>query len=221
MVFENIILGVDIDHTLILEVNDFVNHIREFIDPSFSYVDWDKWDLLELFPDEQEKLIDFMKSYYSQQNIKNLNLIDGAKEFLSKFDKKNIYYITARSLWLFKDPLNTSIELIKDNDLPLLESNLILQRDMNTKVKKCKSLIAKEQGINLFFEDSPLNAIKISKYCPVLLIDYPFNRHINHNNIIRIGKFNDINGNWDINPWEHALELLNSGEIEAIVSKND
>ena len=218
MKFDNIVLGIDVDNTLIFELNHFISHINENIDSSFSYSDWNDWDILKLYPKDEDKLIKFMKKYYSKKNIENMHLMDFSSSFLSKFNKKNLYYITARSFWLFENPLEETLELLELNNLPVKKENLLLQRDPSTKITKCKSLIAKEKGINLFIEDNPENALKISKYCPVLLIDYPFNRNVNHEHIIRIGIFDDQNGDWKKNPWKHALELLDSGEIDSIIS---
>ncbi len=218
MVYDNIVLGIDIDNTLIFEIAHFVSHINEKIDSSFSYSDWKDWDILSVFPDHEKNLIEFMKKYYSRENIEKMHLMDFASEFLSKFNNGNLYYITARSDWLFDDPLQESLDLLEINNIPVKKDNLLLQKDPLTKINKCKSLIAKEKGINLFIEDNPENAIKISSYCPVLLIDYPFNRNIEAKNIIRIGKFNDKKGTWERNPWENALELLGSGEINSIIS---
>ena len=220
MVYENIILGIDVDNTLIFELNHFVSHVNDNIDPSFSYADWSEWDILKVFPEDEDKLIKFMKKYYSRKNIENMHLMDFSSDFLSRFKKENLYYITARSFWLFKNPFEETLELLELNNLPVKKENLVLQKDSLTKMSKCKSLIAKEMGINLFIEDNPENALKISEFCPVLLIDYPFNRNVNHEHIIRIGVFDDEKGDWKKNPWKHALELLDSGEIDSIISSN-
>ena len=217
MDIKEINIGVDIDNTIILEVNHHMSHINEHINPDFSFSDWVEWDMLKLFPDKKDDLIKFFKTYYSKENIHNMHPMENSNTFLSKFDYENIYYITARSDWLFNNPKLETLELLKQKDFPIKESNLILQKDTESKLKKCKSLIAKEKGILLFIEDNPDNALKISKFCPVLLIDYPFNRNLDATNVYRIGKFNDDTGEWIKNPWTQALEWLENGRLMQII----
>ncbi|MFP4117312.1 MAG: hypothetical protein ACLFTR_00130 [Candidatus Woesearchaeota archaeon] len=215
---QDLVVGVDIDNTLILEIHHYVSHIKDKINPDFSYSGWRRWDLLKLFPDHKKTLISFMRRYYSRDNISNLHVMDGAHDFLSKFDKENLFYVTARSDWLFENPKDETYELLHSKELPVTSENVILQKDAQSKIKKCKSLIAREKGMNFFIEDNPDNAVKISEYCPVLLIDYPFNRNISSENIYRIGRFDDASGNWSSDPWREALELLDSGELLKITS---
>ncbi|MFW6230423.1 MAG: 5' nucleotidase, NT5C type [Nanoarchaeota archaeon] len=214
---ENIILGVDIDNTLLKQVHHFLSYIKEHIDPSFTYERWNKWDVLDHFPEHHEKLIGFLKSYFSPENRPNMVIMDHAAEFLSHFNKENIYYITARSTFLFKDPVGETEELLELLGAPLADDHLLLQRNPASGVKKCKSIIAKENHVDLFLEDNPENAKKIATYCPVLLIDYPFNRHMKESNIIRIGAFDDTTGEWKKNPWKDALEMLDSGKLQRII----
>ena len=211
-------VGVDIDNTLVMQIHHYISHIKRDINPDFSPSDWRHWDLLELFPDHKDKLLSFMRTYYSRDNISSQDVMHGAHEFLSRFKVADIFYVTARSDWLFEEPKEETIELLEENDLPFIPDNVILQRDASSKMKKCKSLIAKEKGLSFFIEDNPDNALKISKYCPVLLIDYPFNRNTKAKGIHRIGLFDDHSGTWSSSPWEEALKLLESGELHEIVS---
>lgn len=212
----SILLGVDLDHTLFLQVNHLVAYVQKHIDPTFSYEQWHKWDLLEHFPKKRQELIQFFKTYYSSSD--NMRLMDGAKEFLRLFSPNNVYYITARSSWLFKDPYQETLALLKENKLPL--GTLLLQRNPATNENKGKDELAQDKKLQLFIEDNPENALKISKYCPVLLIDYRFNRQINKPNILRIGQFDDARGLWKINPWIQAKEFVQSGKLMKLLEDN-
>jgi uncharacterized HAD superfamily protein len=209
MNLKDVILGIDLDHTLFLQVNHFIEHIQKHIDPGFSHKQWNKWDILEHFPEKRQELIQFLKTYYASSQ--NMHLMNGAKEFLALFSASKLFYITARSNWFFKDPYKETLTLLQENKLPL--GKLILQVDPQTNKQRSKGQLAKEKGIQLFIEDNPTNALDIAKHCPVLLVDYQYNRHINERNIFRIGKFDDETGTWSINPWDEATKLASSGKL--------
>ncbi len=212
-------LGIDIDNTILPETKEFMTYIQENINPSFQYKNWNTWDIFSLVDEQQkEKMTIFLKSFFSEDSILHQKPMNYAKEFLELFQADNIYYITARSTWLFEDPKQETTNWISYHSLPYIENNVILESEFIFGQKTPKELIAKELEIDAFFEDHPTNAINIAKIgCPVFLIDYPFNRTISEENVYRIGKFDDETGKWIINPWKQMLSMIKDGSLEQII----
>lgn len=217
---ENIRMGIDIDYTLIPEAKAFRDFINSNIDSSFDYATWKDWDLLFNVPEEKKDiLLDYMKTFYSFSNMGQINPMDNCVDVLNKFNTEQLFFVTARTTWMFTNPKEETISWLKEHNVPHNANQILLQSDSDKDTKKCKSEIAKEQNLDLFFEDNPENALKIANSaCPVILLDYPYNRQITHEKIIRVGKFNDETGSWTNNPWTEISELFESGKILNIIN---
>jgi uncharacterized HAD superfamily protein len=221
MSYKQFKLGIDIDNTILPETKEFVTFVQQNIDASFRYTDWNTWDILSFVSeDKQEIMISFFKSFFKISNILKYVPIESAVTFLQLFPKENIFYVTARSTWLFKEPELETIQWMKHHKVPYLKKNVILESRFILDETTKKSEIAKELHLDAFFEDNPINAEEIAQTgCPVFLIDYPYNRTVSEKNMYRIGKFNDETGDWIINPWKQVLDMVTDGSFEQLILK--
>ena len=117
-----------------------------------------------------------------EHSYKEAKVVDNAKEIIDGLKKNhNVCFVTARELRLTdvtKSWLNENG--FGDIDVYLLGSDY--------KVEK-----AKELECNIFIEDNPSNAMQLASVgMKVLLIDNNYNKGVEHENIIRVNNWIDI-----------------------------
>ncbi len=172
---------IDIDGTITSPYH-FIPYLNELYSKNITEKEYNthNWenlygvDILTIMSEFHEK---YMHSYTEAKIVDNAkNVIDNLRNY------HNLYFVTARHNKLediTKNWLNENG--FGDIDVYLLGSDY--------KVEK-----AKELECNIFIEDNPSNAMQLaSEGMKVLLIDTNYNKHVEHENIVRVNNWIDIN----------------------------
>ncbi|RAL25751.1 5' nucleotidase, NT5C type [Thermoflavimicrobium daqui] len=110
-----------------------------------------------------------------EEKIYSLGLpLPHAAEVLNELEKQGheIYFITARPG--MKNIEKVTRKWLKKNHFPYKENNLIMN-------SQNKAKIAKEIGIDLFFEDAPFHLDKlVEEEIPTVIVDAVYNRNYPH-----------------------------------------
>ena len=181
-------IGIDIDGV----VADFFRKFLEFYNKKTgnnvsieNWVTYNFWDFLPISKEEGKKLMD---EFYLVEDFDKISLIEGSKEAIHNLAKQNqIYIITASPLrW------GEKTKRFFDKHFPGKKISLIHSRDENDKTIYKKE-ICKNLGISILIEDCGYIALQCAEIgVTVFLLDRPYNKNIEHENIIRVKNWNEI-----------------------------
>lgn len=170
-------IGIDIDGTV-------TENFQLIKDLSCSYFnkhehdikEWD-WDFCKVFDISSEQAQNFWNLYEKQ-----IYTLPGPKphavEVISKLACNNeIIYITARS------------EAFAAETTAWLKNKGIYFNKLFTTKDKLK--ICLDENINVMIDDSP-EYVAIANNIPLLMFDYPYNKHVIHPSITKINSWLDV-----------------------------
>ncbi len=181
-------IGIDLDDVIVKYIETFIEFYYKKTGKRISYDDWKTyyfWDFLPMTKKEGVKLLD---EFYNEGFFEVLDLIENAKESVLKLVKSHeIVFITSRpNRW--KEKTKKCVE----NYFEKPKFEIIHVRDENDKKLK-KGNFCKDLQINLIIEDYGENALDCAeKGIKVLLLNKPWNKKIEHDNIIRVNDWKDI-----------------------------
>lgn len=171
---------IDIDGTITSPYH-FIPYLNELYNRNITEQECNTHNWEALYGVSMDTMLnEFHESYL--HSYEEAKVVDNAKEIIEKLkNNHNLYFVTARNpelteittRWLY----NNGFEEI---DVYLLGSDY--------KIKK-----AKELECNIFIEDNPSNAIQLANEgMKVLLINTNYNTAIEHENIIRVNNWMEI-----------------------------
>ena len=173
-------IGIDIDGTLTY-AGYFLPYLNEYFGKEIQYEELIKYDFKDIYGVSEEKIMEFFLGE-GRNLIFNVDILEDAKNtVLELSEKHNVWIITARipetyrktKLWLERNGLG-HVELIT----------------LGTPDKLGK---AKELGCDIFIEDHPDASIDIAEAgIKLYLVDAPYNRTSNHENIVRVRDWNEM-----------------------------
>jgi uncharacterized HAD superfamily protein len=192
------VICTDIDGVLADFCGTFINFINEIKKTNHSVKDLKYWKIHKSLGMTEEEEKSLTKIFIERGGIKELPVIKYAMSCIKELSEiATIYAITSRQIELYRDTLFW----IRKNFSYYITDVFFTER-----ANKTKGEIASRLEALLVVEDNPEQAVEIAnKEIIVLLFDYPYNREVNHRNIIRI-----------YSGWEEATEI-----IKEIIKKED
>lgn len=177
-------VGIDIDGVLADFVSCYLGELNERFGYEYepgSVVNWDFVKALGI-PGEVNESI--WNSPGLLARMAEAPVYETGRELveLLALTGKRIHYVTARGQTGIDSPSKRVLERLTEdwlmtNDMPL--GSVSYWRD--------KREVAQHWAIKAFVEDSPRNAMQLAEFgVPVLLVDWPYNREIDHEMIRRV-----------------------------------
>lgn len=198
------IIGIDIDNT-ITHTTEMIMHyagvfgeergINTIPDPRYYYLE----DVMGWDP---ESASDFLSQYLGRI-YREMRPKDGAIEVIRRLKKRHqIILITSRNRRFPQVEEITASWLARNG---LTYDRLILNTTSNMHYFS-KLAVCRENRVELMIEDHHDLVSEISPFIPVMMFDYPYNRHLNSENIIRVK-------HWDqVHEWVLALQRSPAGD---------
>lgn len=183
-------IGIDIDEVVAKYVEGYLEIFKKEYGKKVNFEDvfsYNFGEVLGISKEEDEKL---HKIFGESMSFDEIEMIEGAKEAVIKLSKSHdVAFITFRPLRL-KEKTRFFLEKnFPDNSFKVFYAK---EFPNGSKAEVCKSL-----GINLMIEDHAPAAFECAnKGIRVILFDKPWNKNVEHENILRVKK------------WEEALSFL-------------
>lgn len=179
-------IGIDIDDVVFEFVRPFIGMFNSKYDGNVSFEEiysYSLWEPLKISKEDAELLLEEL---LSEDLILNMEFCFFAKEVIRDLLENNeINFVTSR---VYREGTLESLQKhFSDFELHF-SSNPYLKSDGKTKSEICL-----ENGINVMIEDSPEHSLDCAEAgIRVLLLDKPWNKNCEHENIIRVGDWNEI-----------------------------
>ncbi|MDD2620966.1 MAG: hypothetical protein PHC92_09900 [Syntrophomonadaceae bacterium] len=183
-------IGIDIDNTITHTTEMIMHYARIFgeekklnttPDPRYYYLeDALGWD---------SATSNFFLDNYLSKIYKEMQPKEKAVEVIKQLKEEHeLFLITSR---------NEQFPLVKEVTLEWLGQYDIAfdQLILNTTANMhhfSKLGVCQEHGVELMIEDHHELALELSQAIPVILFDYPYNRHLESGNIIRVSHWNEV-----------------------------
>ena len=192
-------IGIDIDNTITYTTEMIMNFAKDFGrqrglntvgDPRFYYLDealgWDRKTADEFFDQ-------FLPEIYH-----NIRPKEGAAEVMQELKKDHeLILITSRNR-RFYNVEQVTADWLSRNDI--VYDKLILNTTDNMHFFN-KLQVCVDHNVQVMIEDHHELIKEISPVLPVIVFDYPYNRHLANDNIIRVNSWGEIK------PWIDDLSL--------------
>lgn len=172
---------IDIDGTITSPYH-FLSYLNELYNKNITEEECNTNNWEHLYGIKIDILLDEFHEKY-MHSYKEANIVDNAKDIIINLKQShNLYFVTARDekltditkSWLNENGLN-------DIEVYLLGSDYKIEK-------------AKELECHIFIEDNPSNALQLANEgMKVLLIDTNYNKEVEHENIVRVNNWTDIN----------------------------
>ena len=181
-------IGVDIDEI----VTEFVRGYLELYNHKYNknlkfeeLFSYNLWEPLEL--DKQES-IDLANEYYNTKNFENVSLVEGAEQGIKSLNSDHeLIFITARPEHIQEKTKVFFKKIFPDFDFEIIYSKGV----SGGKIPKCD--LCEAQNVNIFIEDNKEYALECAeKGIKTILFDKPWNKDVDHENIIRVFSWEEI-----------------------------
>lgn len=171
---------IDIDGT-ITDPYHFIPYLNEIYNKNITPEECTTYNWAELYQLEHDDILEQFhgKYIYSYSEAK---VVEFAYDIICKLrEAHNLYFVTARS----ENLTQLTYEWLNVNGFSNIDVFLL---GSDYKIDK-----ARELGCNIFIEDNPFNAIDLADAgMTVLLMDANYNKNIEHERIVRVKNWLDI-----------------------------
>lgn len=136
-------------------------------------IDNSQYDLGKRYGVSKQEGLELLKEWGKTRPFLNMPLCERAKQEMIKLRNHNLYIITHRD-WT-EQGIEDTLKRVKLDNLPVKPENIIFSKKKSDWAKKLK--------IDLFYEDSTINAnyILSNSDAKVILIDAPYNQDFEGN----------------------------------------
>lgn len=175
------IIGVDMDDVLVEYVRSFLNFNNERNKTNLSFEDFTNIS----------KSVDKDNSFFRSDFFKKMEICKDAAKVIKKLaEKNNLFIVTARQAeW--KD----STEKFVNENFPNCFRGIFFAGDIHKTGKKKEDIY---DGMDVIIEDNRNHAFECAKKgMKVFLIDKPWNKNLEHDNIIRVSNWKEIDFNFE------------------------
>lgn len=189
----NMIIGIDIDNTITHTTEMIMHYARIFgaqkglntvPDPSYYYLeDALGWD---------QESADFFLNNYLERIYREMQPKEQAIEVIRQLKEKHeLLLITSRNQQF---PLVEQVTRDWLERYSIVYDRLILNTTSNMHFFS-KLDVCLQNGVQVMIEDHHDLIMELSRFLPVIAFDYPYNRHLASDNIIRVTHWNEV-ANW-------------------------
>jgi uncharacterized HAD superfamily protein len=183
------IIGIDIDNT-ITYTTEMIMHYAEIFgqkhglntvnNPNGYYLE-------EALGWSSEAVVEFFDTYLASI-YREVKPKEQAREIIEQLQKQHqIMLITSRN-YQYPGVEDVTREWLKEYGIPY--DKLILNPSSNMHYFD-KLAVCMQNGVNLMIEDHHDLAQELSEFMPVILFDYPYNKHVKSENIFRVGNWRE------------------------------
>lgn len=187
------IIGIDIDNTITHTTEMIMHYAREFgmeknlntlADPRYYYLeDALGWD---------QETADLFLNTYLERIYREMQPKDQAAEVMRRLQEQHeLVLITSRNQY-FPKVEQVTVEWLQRHAIAY--NRLILNTTSNMHFFN-KLEVCLKNGVEVMVEDHHELAAELSQVMPVILFDYPYNRHLASDKIIRVRHWNEVS------PW--------------------
>lgn len=182
-------IACDIDEVIVEWVRGYFKFVESKGVELVDYKDIFCFNLCEVLGIDKKWSYELADEFYFTGEFKELDLVDGALDGVRKLiDEYDLYFITARP----KIALRLTREFVFNN-FRVLGDRVISSGDIFDSQGKSKDEICRDKGIDLIIEDNGEHSLNYAESgLRVLLLDKPWNRNFEHENIYRCYNWNDI-----------------------------
>jgi uncharacterized HAD superfamily protein len=182
-------IAIDIDEVVVEWVRGYFEFVRKRGVKKVDYEDIFCFDLCRVLGIDKKWSYDLADEFYLTKEFENISLVDGAKEGVGFLDRKHdIYFITARPRHVFKKTRGFVF-----SNFGVLGHKVISSGDVFLGQGMTKDEICKRYGFDFIIEDNERYSLRYAKEgVKVLLLDKPWNRGVEHENICRCMDWGDI-----------------------------
>jgi len=174
-------IAIDIDEVVVKFIERYLEFAKSRGYKDVSYEDVFTYNLWEVLGIKKKLAFDLLEDYNLMGCFGNVDFIKGARKGV-KFliNNYDVYFITSRS----KDISKVTRDLIFD-EFGVLGDRVIFSGDALGGAKN-KDEICRDLGIKIIIEDSEDESLGYAKNgLRVLLLDKPWNRSVEHENVYR------------------------------------
>jgi len=189
-------IGIDVDNVVVDLNKGFIDFYNSNFDKNISMDDFkEHYYLSDLFGISRDEEWDLWNSYHNSELFDEMSFVEGVKAAIDFLKAKHeLFFITARHL-SWKDKTDKLFEK------HFGDVNLIFSGDVYG--GRQKDEICEENGIKILVEDHPTHSLDYAKKgIKILLFDRPWNKKVEHENIIRVKN------------WEEILERIKNIDLE-------
>jgi len=181
-------IACDIDDVIVRFVEKYMEFAAERGFKVVKYEDIYTYDLDGILGVSGETALDLLKIFNLEKRHENLNFIEGAVDGVNLLKNgHDVYFITARPKVISKFTRDFVF-----NNFRILGDRVIFSGDISGE-GECKDEICKKMGVELIVEDNDKDSLRYArKGMGVLLLDKPWNRGVEHENIYRCMSWKDI-----------------------------
>jgi len=183
-------IGIDIDDVLVECAKHFLDIHYDKTGEKISFENlftYDLWVPLNISKEECHRI--FREDFPSYGFLDNPCFIDKSKQSIEMLFKQfKVFFITSRPLHIKGKTHDFLNKTFSNNDFDIHFSGDFYKTQEKSKAEICNFL-----GISLIIEDqAPIAVDCAGKGIKVLLMDKPWNKDCEHENIIRVKNWNEV-----------------------------
>ncbi len=181
-------IGIDIDEVIVEFLQSYLKMHNKINNSNYAKNDFFSYCFEEILPESKEFCVELAMKFYEMPEFEKLNFVEGAKETINKLSGVHeLFFITARP----EEVKESTVGFFKKY-FPDLEAEILFSGDFYGGNKN-KSELCLETGVEVFVEDDPKYALSCAeKGIKILLMDKPWNKNCEHENILRVKNWNEI-----------------------------
>jgi uncharacterized HAD superfamily protein len=179
-------IGIDLDEIVFEFVKPYLRFVEEKKGISKNFEEASSYDLWEFLEIEKEEAYLLVNEFFLSERGGKLKLVDGSFEAINSLSERHkIFFITSRSETTLEKTLNQLNNFFLNFDLYFSGENDGKNKD--------KGELCKELGIGILIEDNGECSLKYAEEgIRVFLMDRPWNKNFEHENILRVFGWKDI-----------------------------
>lgn len=188
-------IGIDIDEVVVEYIRHFLKFCEINLERKFVLEDISEFNLWRTLDISREEVVSIAKNFNEKNLFLELNFVEGFKDAINFLSKENeLFFVTSRPIEIKEKTFKFFKEHFPESNFEIIFSDSCLKKES----EKTKADICKELGIKILVEDRRKYALDCAENnIKVFLMDKPWNRNCEHENIIRVKN------------WKEILERLN------------
>lgn len=182
-------IGVDIDDVLVSFYNPLMQLLNRKLGTNVGLDEvYDPQKFHDIFKKEKKEIISILKDLPNLGIYEDLKFIEGAELFVKDLLREHeVIFITSRA----EDAEEVTRRFLNKH-FSGFKFGLEFSSDAWKNKRKEKHEICEENNINLMLEDEKYSLKCAKKGIRVLLLDKPWNREVEHKNILRVKNWGEI-----------------------------
>lgn len=183
-------IGIDIDNTITHTTEMIMHYARIFgTEKQLNTVPDSRYYYLEDALGWDSATANYFLDNYLSRIYREMRPKEQAVEVIHHLKEEHeLFLITSRN-YQFPMVEEVTLEWLQSYDIAY--DRLIMNATPNMH-HFSKLGVCQEHGIELMIEDHHDLALELSQAIPVILFDYPYNRHLASDNIIRVQHWNEV-----------------------------